>query len=99
MAPMPVVILISLFDLLLEISEEVVLGFVLEDALDLVMDGTDERRRKEKSQASERMWLIPIHIAGRGNAMLVIDRSASEAYNKVRGTSTELSDRLYWQKR
>jgi hypothetical protein len=31
--------------------------------------------------------------------MLVMDNSVSEAYDKVRGTSTELSDRLYWQKR
>jgi hypothetical protein len=37
MTPTPVAVLISLFDLLLEISEELILlGFVLEDALDLV---------------------------------------------------------------
>jgi hypothetical protein len=37
MTPTPVVILISLFDLLLEISEQLVLlGFVPEDAPDLV---------------------------------------------------------------
>jgi hypothetical protein len=37
MTPTRVAVLISLFDLLLEISEELILlGFVLEDALDLV---------------------------------------------------------------